>query len=463
MQGEEKQAAENHWRDITLVLLGALALRAAIALVALAVARPEPQFREPDSDGYLRVAANWLQSGRYAVGGEPEILRPPGYPLLLLPGVAAGHADLVIVGLQNLLSCVTIWLTYRTALALFNNSTTALVAAWLFACEPLSVLYTSKLLSETAFTTMITAAVYLLVQYVVSPGWRTLLAATVCVAAAAYLRPIAYYLPIWLPFSVLAIEWRRRPDRRRLVLQTLAFTCLSMALLAAWQFRNWSETSYTGFSAVSDKNLYYYEALPVQAEQRGVPPEQREQARREAGETDPAVYLRQHPEQAAWTAPERYRFLRQEAIRTIGAHPLVWARVHFRGVLNTLTDSGRNAWLGFFRLADIRVAAAPGPPRTFWQRLTTAASERPAVLAIHALLAAIVATYLGLALVGILRSLRNPSAMLVLSAAVYLLLLSGGDAGYHRFRLPITPAICLFAAHGYTYITAWTRRRGVAA
>lgn len=462
MQSEVKQAAESHWQSIALVLTAALALRAGAALVALAVAHPEPQFHEPDSDGYLRLAAEWWRTGRYAIAAEPEILWPPGYPLLLLPGVISGHADLVTIALQNILACVTVWLVYRTAVALFNQNATALGAAWLFACEPMSVLYTSKLLGETAFTTVIAATVYLLVQYMAAPGWRRVLAAAASVAAAAYLRPIACYLPIWLGISLIVIEWWKRPDRRRLVLHTLAFVSLGMAFLAAWQFRNWQQSGYAGFSAVSDKNLYYYEALPMLAEQRGGLPAQRQSARHEAGETDLAIYLRQHPEQAAWTAPERYRFLRAEAIRTIRADPLTWARIHLMGVLHTLTDSGRNAWLSFFRLADTRAPGQPQPPRTLWQRLIKAASHRPAILAIHALLIAIVATYLLLALIGVLRSLRIRSAMLVLSVAVYLLLLSGGDAGYHRFRLPVTPAICLFAAYGYSYATSRTRRRPAA-
>ncbi|HEX7377805.1 MAG TPA: glycosyltransferase family 39 protein [Pirellulales bacterium] len=500
MRSKAQQAAENQGRKLALLLAAAAVLRAGTALFALALAQPAPQFREPDSDGYLRLAANWWQTGRYAMGAEPEILRSPGYPLLLLPEVALGRADWLTIALQIALSCVTVWLVYRTGLALFNHAATALGAAALFACDPLSVLYASKLLSETAFTTAISAAVYLLIRYLLSPHWRHLLAAAVCVAAAAYLRPIAYYLPIWIGVSLVCIQWRRS-DRWRLLLycpragtrqsvaaedgppgpsptgvtaweghptrarenasfllvcgvEALAFTVLGMSLLAAWQFRNWKETGYTGFSAISDKNLYYYEALPVLAERRGVPPARRQQARYEAGETDLAIYLRRHPEQANWTAPARYRFLRHEALRIIRAQPLAWAKIHFTGVWHTLTDSGRNAWLSFFGLADMRATDMPRPPRTFWQRLCEAATERPAVLAIHALLAAFVAVYLVLALFGIIRAARLPCALLVLSVALYLVLLSGGDAGYHRFRLPVTPAICLFAAHGFASFSA---------
>ncbi|MGH7136223.1 MAG: ArnT family glycosyltransferase, partial [Pirellulales bacterium] len=417
------------WKVVAVVAV-AVGLRVLLPLFALAIARTGPQFREPDSETYLRVADEWLQTGRFAVLGKPEILRTPGYPFLLLPGIAVGRVDLVTIALQVLLACLTVWLVYRIAM-LVSSQKTALIAAWLFACEPLSVLYTSKLLGETFFTTLVTAALFLLALYVTSQSWRPLLAAAACVSAAAYVRPVAYYLPVWLALSLLLVLWRQASDRRRLALHATGFLALATALVAPWQVRNWIEAGYAGFAAISDQNLYFYEALPILAEHEGLAPAQSNRARREAGELDMAVYLRRHPEQAGWTAAAHYRYLRREALRTIRAHPLAWARIHWSGMLLTLTDSGRNGWLSFFGLLDTSSPSNAAPPRGFWQRLTAAASRQPLVLAIHLLLAAILATYLLLALAGILSSLRQSEALLLFSAALYLLLLSGGDAGYH--------------------------------
>lgn len=456
------QNTTNHGWKVAAIVAVALGLRVLLPLFALAIAKSGPQFHEPDTETYLRVAGEWLQTGRFTVLGEPEIVRTPGYPFLLLPGIAAGRVDLVTIAFQILLACLTVWLVYRIAMPVFNNQKTALIAAWLFACEPMSVLYTSKLLSETFFTLLLTAALFLLALYVTSRSWRPLLAAAACVSAAAYVRPIAYYLPVWLALTLVLILWRQASDRRRLALQAAALLALAIALVAPWQVRNWIAADYAGFAAISDQNLYFYEALPILAEQEGLAPAQSSRARREAGELDLAVYLRRHPEQAGWTAGEHYRFLRREALRTIRAHPLALARIHLAGMRHTLTDSGRNGWLSFFGLLDTAAPAEAAPPGGFWQRLTAAASQRPLVLAIHALLLAILATYLLLALAGIV-SARHPAALVLLSVALYLLLLSGGDAGYHRFRLPITPVICLFAAEGYQTIAAllrWWLQRG---
>jgi hypothetical protein len=480
------------WK-VAAVIAVAAGVRVLLPLFALAVAKAGPQFREPDTETYRRVAAEWLRTGRFAVRGEAEILRTPGYPLLLLPGLAADRVDLITIALQIVLACLTVWLVYHIALLVFSrrvgiahqvlsggqcppykpqsenlvgekelvfsSQKTALIAAWALACEPLSVLYTSKVLSETFFTTLAIATLFLLALYVRSQGWRSLLAAAVCVAAAAYIRPIAYYLPVWLALTLVLVLCRHTSDVRRLLLQTGAFLALAMALVAPWQIRNWMEADYAGFAAISDQNLYFYEALPILAEQEGLAPAQSVRARIEAGELDLAAYLRRHPEQAGWTAGEHYRFLRREALHTIRSNPLAWTRIHLAGMVHTLTDSGRNAWLSFFGLLDTSAPSNAAPPRGFWQRLTAAASQRPLVLAIHALLFTILAIYLLLALAGVVSTRHQPAAQVLLSVALYLLLLSGGDAGYHRFRLPMTPVICLFAAQGYETLAALMRRQ----
>jgi hypothetical protein len=439
---------------VVIVVGVAMALRVLVPLFALAAATPRPQFREPDSEGYVRLATHWLENGCFGAPGEPEIVRTPGYPLLLLAGAAVHRLDAVTIALQIVLAGATVWLTHRTALHLRMTSAASLTAAWLYACEPISIIYASKILSETLFTTLLATVLWLIARYAQSRHWRDLMAAAVATAAAAYVRPIAYYLPGWIGLLLLVVFWRGDERPRRLVLQAVAFVVLAMSLLAPWQIRNHWQTGYAGFAAIADINLYYYEALPVLADARGLGPAEREHERIDAGSNALTVYLRRHPEQAGWSPARRYQFLRREAMAIIRAHPLDWSRLHFVGVFHTLSDSGRNAWLAFFGLADTAAPSKPAPPRPFWRRLATAATQRPLVLAIHALLAAILLTYLSLALVGLFGGVRTGGLFLVLGVTAYLLLLSGGDAGYHRFRVPLTPVICLLAAQGYGWLAS---------
>lgn len=452
--------ADESRKPLVFVLGLAGALRLATPLLALAIASERPLFREPDSFGYLRVAEQLTSTGRFAVDGAPEIVRTPGYPLLLAIGVLARRVDAVTIGLQIGLSCLTVWLVFRIGLLSFAERRASLAAAALLACEPLSVLYASKLLSETLFTALITLAIWFAARYLRESRWFDVVGTAVSIAAAAYVRPIAYYLPLWLAVVSLPLWVRRSKPRRLLAIQFGAFLLLAMSLMALWQGRNQRAAGYTGFSAIADVNLYYYEAVPVLAELEGIAPERLTDFQRELGFHDRAAWLRRHPEQAGWSDARRYAAMRSEALTILRKHPWVAVRLHFSGMAHMLFDSGRNAWVHFFHLLPEGDAEAAGGLRPAAERLAAALRSKPLVLAIHAALAVALAVYLGLALVGLATGLRqrNPLMPLLVAFAAYFLLLSGGPAGYHRFRLPVEPAICLLAGLGYSMVFEAYRR-----
>jgi hypothetical protein len=57
------------------------------------------------------------------------------------------------------------------------------------------------------------------------------------------------------------------------------------------------------------------------------------------------------------------------------------------------------------------------------------------------------------------RAWSNRRLMFALAMAGYLLILSGGPAAYHRFRLPLVPVGCLLAGCGLTAIRSAATRR----
>jgi hypothetical protein len=448
------------WKQLAAVLTTAFVLRAAVPLLAMAIATPAPQWREPDTAAYIRAADELWNTGRLGTPERPEFIRTPGYPLLLLPGVAVGHLVAVTVALQVVLGCATVWFVYLTARVVLGNDRCALAAAWLMACDPVSIIYCSKLLTETCFSTFLSADLWRIARYANSRRWSDLLFAAIVMAASAYVRPIVYFLPIWTGLVMVILFWRGDADRRRLLLHATAFVAIGMGLMAPWQIRNFIEAGYSGFAAISDVNLYYYEALPAIADQQQVPAAEMDRLRIEEGEGSEEYYLLKHPEQREWSQAERFRFLRKEAIHIIRSDPLGCIRLHFSGIVYMLTDSGRNAWLAFFRLADTSKSATPLRSSSLWDRLTTAIKHKPLMLAIHGLLAVTLFAYLSLAAIGLVSpTSRTPATLMVLAVGLYLLLISGGLAAYHRFRIPLVPVICLSAVAGYDMLVRWRRRR----
>lgn len=441
------------------VLAVAIGLRLAVPLLGWAVAQPAPLWHEPDTAGYLTAAEQLVRTARFGTAEQPEIVRTPGYPLLLAVGVAIGHVDAVTIALQIALGGLTVWLVYAAALTMFERREIALVSAWFCACEPLSVLYTSKLLSETLFTALISAAMWLLAKDTRRPAWLALLAAAIVVAAAAFVRPIAYFLPGWLAMLLFLAGWRSQSWWRSLG-RSAVFLIVAMLPLAAWQVRNYVVAGYANFSAISDINLYYYEAVPLLAAERCLDPRELASLQAELGFHDDAAYLRRHPDQRSWSPARRFAWLRGEAGRVLRAHPVAAFRVHSGGILHTLTDSGRNAYTHFFSLEhDSRQARQP--PQSIIARLLTAVRQKPLVLIVHGLLAVALVVYLGLASIGLTTSAvrKSPATWPALAIGLYLLLMSGGPAGYHRFRLPLVPVISLLAANGWLAIVR-LRSRG---
>ncbi len=138
-------------KPLIYVLIGAALLRWAVVLSAAASHGDLGAFREPDTGTYLAAAENLAHSGRFAnAAGEPDILRTPGYPLVLVPGIWADAPEAWTTGLQILLSAFTVLLVYRIAALLLpkpdgtSPGSSALrhapmMAAVLYALEPLSI------------------------------------------------------------------------------------------------------------------------------------------------------------------------------------------------------------------------------------------------------------------------------------------------------------------------------------
>lgn len=384
------------------VLLVALIPRVALPLAVWAATGNPKAFEAPDTQTYVRPAETMIQ-GRF---GDPDIVRTPGYPLLLIPGLLVGRLTAVTIALQIALSVASVALVFAVEREAFGGRGWA---ALLYAVEPLSILYSSKLVSETLFTAMLLLSLWLLKR-------RSWLGAALALAATAYVRPIVLLLP-------LLLLWRRPAA------MAVAFACTG-----AWVVRNLAVAGFAGFSAISEVNLYYYYAAAVEARERGVPYYEQQKA---FGYGEPS------DERPA----DQARRIRAEATAILRRHPADAVALHARGIVMTMADPGAVELLRMFgaypekggllgAVADRGIVATilNLKPSVFWSNLI-----------------------LGLAwlalLVLIWRGWPNRATAPLLLTAGFLLALSGGPMATHRFRHPMMPIACLMAAAGL-------RRRG---
>jgi hypothetical protein len=417
---------------------GAAALR--LALLAATLARTGTSvITSGDAASYLEPGRNLLHFGRFCTGVLPEIDRTPGYPLFLaivsLPGAAIAALAQVIL---SVLSVVLVW---RLARAVFKEDRIALTAAWLSAFEPVSIIYSVRLLPETLFLVLLLLSLERLAVFLSGHRLPILAAAGLWLAAATFVRPVSYYLPAALALG-LFVALARVPGLRW---KAPAVLLCVLPWLAAWQARNWLETGFAGFSSIVARNLYFYQAAEVAArvERRSFIEEQSA-----FGYPNEEAYLARHPEQDGWNQARRAAFMGSEARRVLLAHPGTTLKVQLEG----------SAVVAFTPCAAdlLRLLGAypgDGPKRVVNEGLARSAMR---VVQAHpwpaALMAALEFVLLGFYLLAARGALsgcaRREAISLLLGVSLYFVAVSGGAQAVGRYRLPALPAVWILAAAG---------------
>ena len=242
------------WDRATLLpLLVAAGLRLGLMTAAFALTGTRI-ITQGDTASYLGPGRNLLIHAVYANAGLPEIDRTPGYPLFLqITGMSFGNVWLTAT-VQIVLSLVSLLLVKKIADRIFPNRNAGVIAVWLYAIEPLSIVYSVRLMPETLFILLLLIVIDRMLSYQETGKLGALAVAGVVLASATYVRPVSYYLGF-----ALAVALAVTADKGRgLWWKAPAVLLMSvLPLLAVWQVRNWIETGYSGFSSIVEKNLYF--------------------------------------------------------------------------------------------------------------------------------------------------------------------------------------------------------------
>jgi len=448
--------------SIRAILILAFLLRVSVPVAALLRSHDPAVFHARDTASYVTPAKELLSTGRFTSGGLPEIIRTPGYPILLIPGIVLGQIELVTILLQIVLSSATVYVVYRIGLLLFGNGAAARLGALLYAIEPLSVLYSSRLLSETLFTALIMVSLYWLLRYLKDRSLRQLMFSAVLFAASVYVRPIGYFLPALITALLLGWFLVRMRAQRTILLHIPLFLAVGMGLVGLWQVRNQVEAGYSGFSAITDTNLYFYPMAAVLAAKEGVP---YYDMQKRLGYHNLEVYLEDHPEQLAWSRGRRYEWMRARALGVLRHNPGVYANIHLKGVLRVLLDPGAVEIRRLLRLYPesgglLGRIVDQGMGRTVLRLIR----ERPALFWSNLVLGMLLLAFYLLAVAGALkRKSASPLGLAALLAvAAYLILLSGGPNSTSRFRHPVMPIVAVLAGYGLARVGQPGRGKSIA-
>ena len=452
----QPQPADWNLRNSAPPLLAAAAIRLAL-LTAVLLRSGAAALTRPDTQSYLLPGRNLLLHGAFATNGLPELLRTPGYPLFLALATLTGPIAASLI--QILLSVLSVALVARLTIAAAQPApgptaggslphrrwqlAPPQVAAWIFAFEPLSVIYSILLLPETLFLFLFLLFLEPLTHFLRTHNLRVLAFAGLFLAAATFVRPVTYYLPVALAiglfFSLLHVPSLRFKAPAVLLLSVLPW-------FALWQLRNRLETGFAGFSTIPTQNLYFYTAAEVTSRVQHKP---LAAVQNQLGYTSDQSFLAQHPESANWSQSQRIAFMQAEALRTLRSHPSTALRAYLAGSLRTAFNPGAAVLLSLFNAPiDESVFTREREQGPLPSALGLIA-RHPRQFAVMAALAAVLLALYAFAVCGLLRAAVPRSCLcLLLGIALYFIAVSGGAAGIARLRLPVMPSVCVLAAAG---------------
>lgn len=434
-------------------------MRALLPISAYLYTHDPTIFYTPDTASYMVPASQLVTHDRFFSNGSkqsrvwnsprtpgPEIVRTPGYPLLLTVGLALGRPAIVTVVLQIILSCFTVYLVYLTAGLLFDSERAALIAALLYAIEPLSILFSSLLSTETLFTAVFMIAVYYLVKYMKRESLMDLAAAGAFLAASVYVRPVDYFLPLLIVTALMS--WaliKSEKNKLRLAAHMSVFLAVCVGVTGAWQLRNQRVMDYSGFSSVFSEDMYCCLGASVLAAKQNV---SYRQMQNRLGCFSLGVYLRQNPAQRNWHEARIVGYMGRDATQIMLDSPFTFARIYFEGVLRGTFDPASTEFIRFFDLYPkhgglLNVAVDDGLVESVEALLANR-------LLAWTTLILLVPQFVYLVGAGMAMARREwDRAMIVMLLIVgYYLALPGGPADWGRFRHPAMPIMCALAGYG---------------
>jgi hypothetical protein len=408
-----------------------------------------------DSREYVALARNLVSSHTFTRDTvplfRPELFRTPGYPIFLALPVIVHRPSFIVLALalQLVLALLTVWLTWKLGTELGLGPITAAFAALLVGLSPNLAFLSSKLISETLFIPLLLVCLVLLNRYRLTGRTRDLIGTGVCSGLLILTRPIATFFPLLLALHVLLSRVPIRNWQLGIRNSCILLACASI-VVAPWVIRNGRNTGRYIISTASEHNVYLYDAATVLASEKRITiPEARDMMMAEAtarfGRVDTTDEATMWQKLAAVARPH---LLRKPAI----AAP-VWLFGVAADFLNPISvgplliHSGASPAAGSANLLQSSLALLVKGRiteafSTAWRVRVGGAPQFILVVLACAALFNLILIWFGFASL----FLRRTRDLFWLLLPILYFTMVTGTVGDARFRAPIEPLLCLFAA-----------------
>jgi 4-amino-4-deoxy-L-arabinose transferase-like glycosyltransferase len=358
---------------------------------------------------------------------------------------ALGAEPWVVLFVQAFLDAGTAWVIYAVAREFGAPKGVAQLAMLLYAFEAVAIALSQQLLSETLFTFLLVAAAYLLARSLLRRSLPYAWWCGLALGAAALVRPIGLYIPLLFApgFFLLGSAWRQR------VAYFAVFAAGTLFVILPWCTFHYIRFDRFSLSTIEGYNLLTYNAARVKAREEHI---------------DSAEALHQLEGDALQGIDNpfaRADAQKRIALEYIAAHPLIYARAHLKGSINTLAGTAKSD-LMFVAGIPSAVKGGSALAEGFGGRLRRVMAHAKREWFLTPILLALQSVIYALSLYGVWRawrSERRPLAVLCTLIIAYFAL-TAGVVGYVRYRMPAMPFVLLLSAYGMHAVYQRVRRSG---
>jgi hypothetical protein len=253
----------NHQRFFFIIVVLAIIIKLSLFVFATMTA-PQGKLL-PDSHGYLKLSEMLSSKGVFASQDSSgnlifETFRTPGYPLFLavFHGLMKIPLDGIIL-IQIAMTLLTAFTIYKTALIV--EPKIAFLSTAIILLDPPITIFSMTILTESLFLLLISIFMYLFVLYLKTTNSRAplkvpyyyLSLSALVLVAAAYVRPIGYYLGLIVAPFIFYVN--KRENLTRSITHAIIFLAVTYGLLFVWQYRNYVMCGDFAFSSVEKADL----------------------------------------------------------------------------------------------------------------------------------------------------------------------------------------------------------------
>jgi len=372
----------------------------------------------PDSREYMWLAENFTQAYSLDDSTNPYLSfrRTPIYPLFLKV-LMQGDSLLGPLIAQQIISLAITCLTWLIAKKMFSEKT-AWIAALLTSVETSILTSSFMILSEILFTFIFLTGI---TTFLWADNFRSrnlvYALSGIFFGVSALIRPIGIGIIIIL---IVHFIFAKGGSKNRSLI-TLTVTLIPIIF---WSVKSYVSVGVFDVSSIQSHNLHLFEGSGAKAYRLGIPLDE--------VHAQEKILMNQSIGES-FTLIEEQKYRSKRGLFLIFQNFPWFMQMHFVGAVKMLIGPGQGDILSF--LTQGRVLSATH----LWQ------------ISLVGVMLCLTLFIVFSSLIGFFRTFKQ-SQPLILATIIVTIVISSGIQAYARFRTPIAPLMCIFAAVGIDYV-----------